>query len=336
MAMFRVATLFSVVLLAFVVKNVAGVRGPSQAATAMVETEVTSFGKDGCEKYVAKRDEDDEEFCKCPQDRPRRTKECGGVGDYFLPDLAEPGCRCVSEAELQELLHLPVAAAALRFCEALVEHGRHEAVGHPEFMKSTMRDALKKTSPEICQHALTGTISKTEAEEFPWAENASNLSHKGSAEDDEDDKNRDEKGDLASKLSQKGRFRRFIGRFFKGNDEDDKNRDEKYGRMQPVKESAATSDEKDLWEHALARVCKDECEDLLKMMKNKTEDLTDDVVYDQVPFAQSCAERVVHQVEGEILGCCGRSCGFNGRTCLLWPFFLQRRKSIGRWSVAGK
>ena len=91
--------------------------------------------------------------------------------------------------------------------------------------------------------------------------------------------------------------------------------------MRSVKESATAPAEKDLWKHALSQVCKDECEDLLKTMKEKTGDLADDVVFNHVPFAQTCAEHVVQHVEAEVLGCCGRSCGFDGRRCLLWPFF---------------
>ena len=190
---------------------------------------------------------------------------------------------------------MPVAASALRFCSALVEHSYERMGGGArlqEFLKGgismAMRDALEETSPEICQHALTGTINKTEAKRAPFAEKASKLSRKGSDED--------------------------------------RNGDRGYGRMRAVKEDAATSPtEKALWEDALARVCKDECDDLLKMMKKETFHLADDVLH-HVPFAQACAERVVQQVEAEVLGCCGRSCGFDGRRCLLWPFFSPQEK----------
>ena len=160
-------------------------------------------------------------------------------------------------------------------------------------MTSTMEEALEKTSPEICQHALTGTITPQEAKEAPWAEEASELSQKGSDED--------------------------------------RNGDRRYGRMRPVKEDGTSPTETALWEHALSQVCKDECDDLLKMMENETEDLADDVVRHDVPFAQACAERVVQQVEAEVLGCCGRSCGFDGRRCLLWPFFSPQEKV--EWEV---
>ena len=348
--------LFFAVLLAFVMKHVAGMRGPTQTAS-MLETEVTAWGKDPCEEFGAKRDEDDEDecwcpkelpvprnclgrsgrtfgleylkatmeegssdcrceedpcekfggktdkldsnSCGCPEDRPRATKECGGSPYGFHRSEASDGCRCLTETEALELFKLPVAASALRFCEALVEHGYGATWNNMNnsyrglSMTDVMHLAFRKTSPEICQHALTGTINKTEAEEAPWAENASELSRHG----------RDEDGD----------------------------QDRAYGRMRPVKENATDPAEKALWEHALSQVCKDECTDLLDVMKKETWYLQDDVRDHQVPFAQTCAERVVQHVEAEILGCCGRSCGFDGRRCLLWPFFSPQEKV--EWEV---
>ena len=338
---------FFAVLLALVVTHVAGMRGPTQTAS-MLETEVTAWGKDPCEEFGAKRDEDDEDecwcpkelpvprnclgrsgrtfglsetieegssdcrceedpcekfggksgkfggnSCDCPEDRPRATKECGGSPYGFSPSEASDGCRCLTETEALELFKMPVAASALRFCEALLEHGYGATWNNMNdekdlSMTDVMHLAFRKTSPEICQHALTGTINKTEAEETPWAENASELSRHG----------RDEDGD----------------------------QDRGYGRMRAVKEDATDPTETALWEDALARVCKDECTDLLDVMKKETWYLQDDVRHNQVPFAQTCAERVVQHVEAEILGCCARSCGFDGRRCLLWPFFSPQEK----------
>jgi len=152
-------------------------------------------------------------------------------------------------------------------------------------MPSIIEDALKKTSPEICQHALIGTINKTEAEEAPFAENASELSQHGHDEDE----------------------------------------DRAYGRMRAVKESATAPAEKDLWEHALSQVCKDECDDLLKMMKKEKFHLAKDVLGHHTPFAQTCAKRVVRKswaVVGAlaVLTAAGACCGL---------FFRQRRKWIG-------
>ena len=108
MAMFSTASLFSVVLLAFV-KHADGMRGPPQP-TSMVATEVTSWGKDPCEKVGAKTDVKwkapniDFLQCKCPEDRPRTTMECGHGDITFRLSTASKGCRCVTEAELKQAM----------------------------------------------------------------------------------------------------------------------------------------------------------------------------------------------------------------------------------------
>ena len=294
-------------------------RGSPETAS-MLETEVTAWQEhpcrhrrhrrkmhprmdedpceeDPCEKFGAENPEHgrprrrmrDDTACYCRNDRrARAAKECGrGTGiDWFYLSKATEGCRCVSVAEaLEHLSKIPVAASALRFCSALVEQG-YNIDHHRTTMGTTMEDALSKTSPEICQHALTGTITPTEANRAPFAEKASELSQKGS----------------------------------------DGDPDRGYGRMRAVKEDATGSTEEALWKQALAQVCKDECKDLLKMMKEEAEALARDVKENHVPFAQACAERVVKRVEAEVLGCCARSCGFDGRRCLLWPFFSPQEK----------
>ena len=76
----------------------------------------------------------------------------------------------------------------------------------------------------------------------------------------------------------------------------------------------------------MINTAKDECTDLLDMIKKEANHLAEDVQENHVPFAQACAEHVVQHVEAEVLGCCGRSCGFDGRRCLLWPFFSPQEK----------
>jgi len=239
-----------------------------------------------CEEFGAERYVDDEGWCRCPKDHPRETDECYGSYSYFLLSDAEPGCRCMTEAKALDRLKMPVAASALRFCEALAEDSYRAGGG---YMYDTMQDALDAvlwTSPEICQHALVGNITPQEAKQAPFAEEASELSRHG----------HDEDGDRG------------------------------YGRMRPVKENATAPGEKKRWEDALAQVCKDECTDLLHMMKEEAKHLEKDVFKNNTPFAQACAEHVVQHVEAEILGCCARSCGYNGRRCLLWPFFSPKEK----------
>ena len=256
------AAMFFALVVVFLVKHAYGMRGPTQA-------ELMEAERRKCAQRGAGRVDMPYAFgeCICPSDRPRVTKECGFTrSNFFRLSDAKPGCRCVTKAEAQELRKMPVAASALRFCDALVDQSKRAAELRPwqdrmsrqdlvsRVMRNITEDTLKKTSPEICQHALTGTISKTEAEKAPWAEKASELSRKGSVQDQD--------GDRA------------------------------YGRMRAVKESATTPAEKALWEHALAQVCKDECTDLLNMMKEEARNLANDVEWKHVPFAQTCAERV--------------------------------------------
>ena len=54
----------------------------------------------------------------------------------------------------------------------------------------------------------------------------------------------------------------------------------------------------------LHHVCQDECEDIVNETLDKIKEMTNNVADDAKPSEQSCADRVVHQVEAEILGCC--------------------------------
>ena len=77
----------------------------------------------------------------------------------------------------------------------------------------------------------------------------------------------------------------------------------------------------------LQKVCKDECEEIVSTTINNIEKIVAvDVGNKTMPFEQSCADRVVRKVEAEILGCCGRACGWNGRSCMTWPFFTEKEK----------
>ena len=82
--------------------------------------------------------------------------------------------------------------------------------------------------------------------------------------------------------------------------------------------------------HHLQNVCKDECEDIVRETKKKAwvmfkeVDSNSDSVF--IPYEATCADQVVRRVEAEILGCCGRSCGWNNRSCMSWPFFTKTEK----------
>ena len=225
--------------------------------------------------------------CVCPAERPL-TRACGHFGGGDVPGAFDPiqdslECRCLSMEDYVENLTLPVEASALRFCSALLEE-KLVAAGDAgkAFFDDLHRENLNATL-EPCQHALTGAINATEAQEARWANASSQLSEKGSE------------------------------------------KDRQYGRMRPVKQDATDPAEKELWEHALSHVCQDECFELLRMMAMEDQKLAKDVG-EEVPFAKTCANHVVQHVEAEILGCCARSCGWNGRVCTLWPFFTQEEK----------
>lgn len=69
---------------------------------------------------------------------------------------------------------------------------------------------------------------------------------------------------------------------------------------------------------ALKKVCHDECEDLVMEMGD-VKTLRDMLSFEGT-MAENCAAEVVRKVEAETLGCCARSCGWNGATCGLWRF----------------
>ena len=78
--------------------------------------------------------------------------------------------------------------------------------------------------------------------------------------------------------------------------------------------------------HLLKHVCKDECEAIVDMTFKENLHMRHATATGSTPLHQSCADRVVRKVEAEILGCCGRSCGWNNRSCMAWPFFTKSEK----------
>ena len=77
------------------------------------------------------------------------------------------------------------------------------------------------------------------------------------------------------------------------------------------------------WKHSLKRVCHDECHELVQGMQEKAKAL---IIYYHSPdvtnvtVEDACADEVVKRVEAEILGCCSKSCGWNGHFCAFFPF----------------
>ena len=84
------------------------------------------------------------------------------------------------------------------------------------------------------------------------------------------------------------------------------------------------------WEWHLDQVCQGECEELVDMMNKSSEKIIDSMSKGKALHLE-CADRVVQQVEANLLGCCGRSCGWDGHSCALWPFLEENQQQL--WQV---
>ena len=87
------------------------------------------------------------------------------------------------------------------------------------------------------------------------------------------------------------------------------------------------------WKVSLQNVCKDECHALVEEMRKEGHWILEELdTFEKPPsYEEVCAERVVKQVEAEILSCCAEKCGWNGRACMLWPFLSRTEK--GQWEA---
>ena len=84
------------------------------------------------------------------------------------------------------------------------------------------------------------------------------------------------------------------------------------------------------WKWHLDQVCQDECEELVDMMNKSSDKIIDSMSKGKVLHLE-CADRVVKEVEANLLGCCGRSCGWDGHSCALWPFLEENQQQL--WQV---
>ena len=107
-----------------------------------------------------------------------------------------------------------------------------------------------------------------------------------------------------------------------------------YGRLAGLDALLAGAPKTAEWH--LTRVCRDECKELVNTTKREMTEMWSDMsgIFMQgdhdsrpIPVGETCAARVVKKVEAEIFGCCGRSCGWNGRSCISWPFFDEQQKA---------
>jgi len=89
------------------------------------------------------------------------------------------------------------------------------------------------------------------------------------------------------------------------------------------------------WRKSLHRVCHDECEALVEEIKNKAGQMQIDFLeltrsrhsQKSQSIQEICADRVVREVESEIMTCCARSCGWNGHSCMYWPLMTSTEQA---------
>ena len=81
------------------------------------------------------------------------------------------------------------------------------------------------------------------------------------------------------------------------------------------------------WKHSLKRVCHDECEALVQGILEEAKDLEMSANSDRGTLEDVCADKVVKHVEAEILGCCSKSCGWNGQFCAFFPFLSSAEQA---------
>mmetsp|Transcript_8681 Transcript_8681/g.20654 ORF Transcript_8681/g.20654 Transcript_8681/m.20654 type:complete len:480 (-) Transcript_8681:48-1487(-) len=82
------------------------------------------------------------------------------------------------------------------------------------------------------------------------------------------------------------------------------------------------------WMDLLKTVCKDECHQLLHVMRQSSYFVVDKVAKYGNSLPKECAEKVVRKVEAEVFGCCAKSCGWDGQTCRNWPF-MDASEQVG-------
>ena len=63
------------------------------------------------------------------------------------------------------------------------------------------------------------------------------------------------------------------------------------------------------------KVCQDECEDLVKALRAQTAAIASFGTERFGSYSMACSLYAVKKIESRLLGCCGNSCGWNGKTC---------------------
>jgi len=196
---------------------------------------------------------------------------------------------------MQRLRELPVSASAVKFCSELF----HEAVRAGKVMDKTWAEA---------RHYEILSNNKGYAKANEETEKAAGICHKVLT------------GELGPQDGPKWAEKA-------ANSSQPEGQHYQLGRLQKVNATEKA------WKVSLDNVCRDECIELVKEMKEEREEIFMDVEKTEKPpsYEEVCAKRVVQKVEAEILTCCADSCGWNGRACMLWPFLNRTEK--GQWEA---
>ena len=235
------------------------------------------------------------ELCDC--ERRVANHKCSAPGARYLELTEKPGCECQEKTDFARAEKIPVKVAALHFCQHAAEAAEKKV--HDDISRHSLRERFaqwaKDNSPDaadLCQHVLTNSLSATEETKAPWAAKA-------------------------AKESQDKGWGSFFRALLSGQST------KRFGRMGPLVQDASPEDQ-ELWRHSLGRVCHDECLELVSLTMENLQNVSLNDTGNGISTTRSCAERVVRKVEAEIMGCCGRTCGWNNLTCMSWPFLSKQ------------
>ena len=199
---------------------------------------------------------------------------------------ADPSCRCLSGPDKARERSRVVEAAAVRFCAAVVEATTVE-------MEKPLESKIGFEPKTFVRKKLSLTP------ELCQEVLTGTLTDFGASQKSKDVF--DEANSLSHHKNTKG-----------------------FGHLDPLVTGGLPAPKE--YQKLLHHVCRDECEEIVNETVKNIYEMSKDVRYLTTPSEESCADRVVRRVEAEVLGCCGRSCGWNGRSCVSWPFFTKEEK----------
>eukprot|EP00435_Cladocopium_sp_Y103_P017599 s262_g4.t1 len=278
-----------------------------QPATALTATQTGQTGGRECRDFEGTATDENLRWyevkkegqrCYCDLATTHPSNGCGEVEEVkgrfgysfhsFRLSAADSSCRCLQGWDKAKERSRVVEAAAVRFCAVVLEAAGKEALAAL---------ATVEAQPRVAQDFIQKRLSLTPElcqevltgtlNDFVASQESQDLFHE------------------ANRLSEhKGT---------KG-----------FGHLDPLMTGGLPTVTE--YQKLLHHVCRDECEDIVNETKKNIKEMYIDVRLHGTPSEESCADRVVRKVEAEMLGCCGRSCGWNGRSCASWPFLTKEEK----------